>query len=61
MITEKHKTAIAAKLQAVKDAEIAYQSYVQAVADLVELDPTKKWSFNNQTLDFEEVKDNENI
>jgi hypothetical protein len=55
MITEKHKIAIAAKLQAVKDAEIAYQSYVQAVADLVELDTTKKWTFNVQTLEFEEI------
>lgn len=54
-LTEKQKQAIAAKLQAVQGAELAYTSYVQAVADLIELDPSKKWNFNNQTLEFEEV------
>lgn len=55
MITDKQKQAISAKLQAVQGAELAYTSYVQAVADLIELDPSKKWSFNNQTLEFEEI------
>lgn len=57
MITEKQKQAISAKLQAVQGAELALTSYLQAVADLIELDPSKKWNFNNQTLEFEEVID----
>lgn len=55
-LTDKQKQKIKAKYEALQQAQLAFNNYLQGVGDAVGLDESKKWNFDFESMEFKEVE-----
>lgn len=55
-LTDKQKQKIKAKYEALQQAQLAFNNYLQGVGDAVGLDESKQWNFDFESMEFKEVE-----